>query len=868
MPGSKEHVALTLRVVRASNVKQAKSDPKGQFKVRAESTTSIASSPTESSPFSYAADGSIGFGFHVSWDMGVLDNTLIDRALNEVLKVDVLELLPKEKLSLIATFSIPLFPIFFRPELDDSGTVTASICKAKSLSVTAKSLFASGKQLVSEDVVLDVEVSISECLLDWAAYEGGRFLQISSTGIHKLSNEILNRLFEDENPSQARRNSLQLKVKFPALDTPLLLQGTISKESVAGSNAQLMTRQGSIETIDEKRVSFSSGHRSYMPEETVKKLIDKKRRHDGLIWCTGTIEGVLNACLIGSVEILPLFSVVDVQMKARVYLQSSSRPDNSIQQTKKSNEQVQNSCFLELELLLDRPLLTKRKLQKMPLESLGFIPPSAEVIRANRESNLKNAELLFEAQLRDTIQRISADIAEKSRSISCLTAQDILESDSVGIRRHELSRSIRNFAKAAKASQSPFYIGETPDSFIHEFRHRLSLKALQEIQRAFGISPVTDSADYEFDCALKIAINCEADHKWQECENAHLKRTALRPEYSSTWWEYGKFLLRRKNYPEAKKCLAKVFGMPELARDCLVAFALLELETGDLEEAFSFIIQAIEANPTDSQLHGVCAIIHEIAEEGKESLIHWASYYDANPENTSLFHLGMRLLDYGGYHCAQMLFSKLVEKEGKNLLADLGIIQMTLQLEELDNAHRYLEASKSKYATDTRLMNLSGDYWFLRKEYRNAYEAYLKALDSPEDASPRTYHRIGLSLSICGTDSELMLARDYIAQSLKLQSDFSTFVDLGKIAIRLNLLAEAERAFTEANLMNPTDGTVWLLLARACVLSEKPMEANLCVKKAMAYSITDRDVIEQLANDFFEKNHERAADSLRAWAKE
>ena len=794
---------------------------------------------------------------------------MINNILNSTVKVSVVEAGLKEKGNTVGTYTFQLYPMFFAiDEFDPEKTCTFQKIYAK-INTTKT------EPPVPEDIVeFDLVLKLSRPLFDMPELTLGRILTISYCSVSAVPFDLF-KVGDEEKLDKNDKNAVKKEVTY-RMNIWFQSQKPLYVLTGATIKPNSLPNEMNNPNADEK-MPFTGVYRQFVPRETVQLIVDtiknKRMNITAGVFRDENEEKLLlirlNAdSFVQTGETIKSHEKMQfISAPAKDFTRVSSSFDSDVHKT-------DTQAILDIEIHVDKPFLAKKKLEVLPLESLSYVPRSAEVARIMVEANTKSSERQLKNTMRDTIKAIASEIIASKSNFKGKTpeaiAEALLASQSLHLYKKEMSKAVGQYAQSFKSVQTPFYNLSPEEEFIDHLQKTVIHKAHLEVEQVFGLCPMPENEDFEFDMLLKVADEYEEEHVFSEADIAHAKRKEARPDSFFSWLEHGLYLVRRKRYDEAQESLMRAHALNQSSGECLVALAILKVESRQVEDAFTFICKAIGILPENHFLTGIKAVIHDIYEEAPEAAVVWSQYFARCKVNEpeTLLEFSTYLIKQGGYYCAQAYLAKLLLRYPKTIISCLGVIRLSIVVEEYNMAREYLARAKAKDAHDLRLEKIQGDISYLTKDLDKAKRYYESVILLDKNASAVIYRRLGKILSRAQDENDIKQARTYLLKSLQKERSFSAFVDLGYVSIKLNLLADAEHALTEANLIKPADGNVWLYLAIASVLTGRPIEANQATKKAMELKATDTESMTELAKIFNDNHHERAAENVRKWTAE
>ncbi|XP_010077987.1 PREDICTED: tetratricopeptide repeat protein 18, partial [Pterocles gutturalis] len=159
----------------------------------------------------------------------------------------------------------------------------------------------------------------------------------------------------------------------------------------------------------------------------------------------------------------------------------------------------------------------------------------------------------------------------------------------------------------------------------------------------------------------------------------------------------------------------------------------------------------------------------------------------------------------------------------------LALAQTHLLKEDLSKCEECLcEAMKIDYM-NPNVWAQKGHLCYLQRDFGKAKEYYERAMGFMEDAADMhfIYLRLG---SIYLEEKEYRRAKQTYLLACKDSASCLTWLGVGIACYRLEELAEAEDALSEANALNNTNAEVWGYLSLICLQGGRQLEAEQCYK--------------------------------------
>ncbi|XP_065588572.1 cilia- and flagella-associated protein 70 [Cyrtonyx montezumae] len=151
-----------------------------------------------------------------------------------------------------------------------------------------------------------------------------------------------------------------------------------------------------------------------------------------------------------------------------------------------------------------------------------------------------------------------------------------------------------------------------------------------------------------------------------------------------------------------------------------------------------------------------------------------------------------------------------------------------------------------------RIDFLNPDVWaqkghlcYLRRDLQEAKDCYERTVSFVEDAADMHFVYLHLG-SIYLEDKEYGKAKQIYLQACKSSASCLTWLGVGIACYRLEEMAEAEDALSEANALNNSNAEVWAYLALVCLQGGRQLEAEQCYKYATKLGLEDAALLQEL----------------------
>lgn len=402
---------------------------------------------------------------------------------------------------------------------------------------------------------------------------------------------------------------------------------------------------------------------------------------------------------------------------------------------------------------------------------------------------------------------------------------------------------------------------------------------------------VSDILNESYDSKLKrLALEYEIIGDYKRAIKYYNERTQRYPLEKIVWLDFTRFSIRQGNLNDSEKYISEAISISgeDSSRDDYMLAACIYLSKKKYLEALVFFNALLSANHTDIYAVLLTSFIYKHLKKP-----HLEKFYIAQGKRLVMKHLGIPGCKNSEIHSLQGV--KLRYEEGKGItteiLDDLNFMLVDYLLSEklADLARSVLEKVVNKdsclakylYCTAEieywsqnyeksaeslkELLNLDPRYglgWTLKgnsyyndKKYSEAQECYLKAIRYSKTNNISQLIKLGniYIINQAWTGAKLLFSKccDDEPSSISWQG-------LGIACLNLSELDVAEKALTQANIMNDENPYTWGALAYLCLKQtrEPPgryYQFRQCLTQALKLGLADSFLLANIGHEYLRK---------------
>ncbi|KAJ3339170.1 Cilia- and flagella-associated protein 70 [Gonapodya sp. JEL0774] len=399
---------------------------------------------------------------------------------------------------------------------------------------------------------------------------------------------------------------------------------------------------------------------------------------------------------------------------------------------------VKAGAMVSIEVVLERELIERKKLQPITQTVRDFIPPRKNLTAETYAKRAQKAEADYKAKIQEIARRLVKEWVE-------VVGLETLEKVKEGF-VEEAEKSKKKFLYHMNASGTYFHLKEslkpaithlvrahlrqqhpppTPDD-LHIFLSNLYVQLVGSMHSALHAifrDPASHAEDRKHEerqayAAMgRFADECERDGDWAGAEKYHLERVARWEGSEEAWYEYGCFEMRRGNGEVGVECLKEVLaGLPgaregaETGRHIpsLLAYGATLASTSDHTQARVMLETAQSLAPTYHLSATILGLYLQMMDYEEESDV-WMS------KGRMLWFVEGKERGEGG--AKEQGHEEVVDEEGKRRSSYLDAAEFLMHCRATQMAERAIAAELLQpsvtlptiYLLQSRLQLLRGD---------------------------------------------------------------------------------------------------------------------------------------------------------------
>ncbi|KAJ3045423.1 Cilia- and flagella-associated protein 70 [Rhizophlyctis rosea] len=499
---------------------------------------------------------------------------------------------------------------------------------------------------------------------------------------------------------------------------------------------------------------------------------------------------------------------------------------------------------LGMEMLLEKPLLDKKKLQPINKGVRDFIPRRVIPPHMLYEKRSREADEEYQFQVQDLVRRL---VQEHQAAFALL--EDQQRQDAEGVNDMDEAQKRKRFLFHLNKSGAYFELKEHLKEAVVEvvrerFRRKSPFASKSELQlfmsevyvylvdqmhiainkifhdkaQLFVDPTVSKTAD--FTMLKKFADSAELDHSIQIATSYHQERLAKFEDSLQAWFDYGCFCQRRGMGDKGEECFEEILSRNSKHIPSLLAYGSVCCVNEKYDEARVYLVTAVETQPK--------------------------------------YILGLTILE--------------LILVGPRVKPYLMLSQLEIQRGDHSQAEQHIRAALEVQQDDPDAWAALGHLQYIQHSWHEAQQSYETVLSLSQDPTDIAliYVRLGsiyLQNATSSTGLVINLEAEHkadpkLARSAKTMylracennPSSTSWLGAGKACIALGELEEAEDAFAEANVLNNRDSDVWANLALLCLKLDRQFEANQCIAQALRLGIKDAEILRSVGICFLNAN--------------
>ncbi|KAJ3214771.1 Cilia- and flagella-associated protein 70 [Dinochytrium kinnereticum] len=453
-----------------------------------------------------------------------------------------------------------------------------------------------------------------------------------------------------------------------------------------------------------------------------------------------------------------------------------------------------------VEIMLEKPLLDKKKLQPITKSVSDFIPHRIIPDDLVFEKRSLKADEDYRIQIQEIVRCL---VGEYQHALATNLFAQNLNVDGGGV-EETISITSRDVGEEGMRFQrkSPFASKSDIQLFMSEVyvylvdqMHIAINKMFNDKDAAFADPTACKTAD--FNLLKRFAEEAEEDHNVMVAMGYHQERIAKFEDSFQAWFDYGTFCMRNSMSSKGIECFKEVLSRNSKHIPSLLAYGSICSGLEKYEEARIFLVTAAELQPTYVLGLTILGLFYDIIGEEMES---------------------------EKYLTEAIKLSKSDPNEPKDLpkvYIRLGIVYLTTIKSLIQIT---LPATKS----------------------------------TPSSKIIQRADRSQIELNAA------RMAKTMFLRACEMKPSSKSWLGVGKACLAVGEFGEAEDALSEANVLNNRDGEVWAYLALLCLCLDRAFEANQAIAQALRVGVKDAEALKTTGTAFYALgNISSAAECLR-----
>ncbi|KAJ3101698.1 Cilia- and flagella-associated protein 70 [Phlyctochytrium planicorne] len=522
-----------------------------------------------------------------------------------------------------------------------------------------------------------------------------------------------------------------------------------------------------------------------------------------------------------------------------------------------------------LEIMLEKPLLDKKKLQPITKSVADFIP-----------KRFIPDDMVFEKRSLKADEDYRIQIQEIVR---CLVNEydDALTNNLFAIPENSVSEEPPIQSKNSHEEQI--------NGSYFSFKERLKTAVVDIVREMFkereaSFADPTVSKTADFSLLKKFADEAEEDHNISISTAYHQERIAKYEDSFQAWFEYGTFCMRNALASKGIECFKEVLSRNPKHIPSLLAYGAICSGLEKYEEARVFLVTAVELQPTYVLSSTLLGLFYDIIGEEVESekYLTEAAKMSKNDsaDNGSNFMAAARfLVNCHAPQLAERALSQEILVSGQpsnGVQAYLLLARLEVQRGNFSSAIQHIREALDVRQDDPDAWTFLAHVHFIQKQWSDAQTSYETVLSLPEESKDlaKVYIRLGTvylitvksliqvnldqhhlshAVRVQKLKAELSqveinaakLAKTMFLRACELVPSSKSWLGVGKACIALGEFTEAEDALSEANVLNNRD--------------DRTFEANQAISQALRVGVKDPEILRMTGAAFYILNFAASA---------
>ncbi|KAJ3196420.1 Cilia- and flagella-associated protein 70 [Irineochytrium annulatum] len=554
---------------------------------------------------------------------------------------------------------------------------------------------------------------------------------------------------------------------------------------------------------------------------------------------------------------------------------------------------------LGLEILLEKPLLDKKKLQPINKSVSDFIP--RRVMQANLlfEKRSQKADEDYRIQIQEIVRNLikeyghslAQDVAaselqyEGEISINSKSEKEeqqrrkkfmfhLNRSGSYFSFKERLKIAVVDVVRERFQRRSPFASKSELQLFMSEVyvylvdqMHVAINKMFRDKETAFVDPTVSRTADFAL--LKKFADQAEEDHNTPIAATYHLERVAKYEDSTQAWFDYGCFCQRNGQSPKGVECFREILSKNPRHIPSLLALGAICCGSERYEESRVYLVTAYELQPKYYLGLAILSMYYDVTGEELESenlLAEATKLHKASNATDSLFvSTAEFLINAHAGQLAERSLAQEILQSGPTVHPYLLLAQLEIQRGKYAAASDHIRAALDVRQDDPDAWAKLAHLHFIQRQWSEAQSCYETVLSLPQEPKnlAQIYVRLGSVYLINIDQTQLLscvtggqtperasadanfakLAKTMFLRACEITPSSKSWLGVGRACMVVGDYEEAEDALSEANVLNNRDGEVWAYLSLLCIELDRLFEANQSIAQALRQGVKDVEVL-------------------------
>ncbi|KAJ3416941.1 Cilia- and flagella-associated protein 70 [Chytridiales sp. JEL 0842] len=539
-----------------------------------------------------------------------------------------------------------------------------------------------------------------------------------------------------------------------------------------------------------------------------------------------------------------------------------------------------------MELLLEKPLLDKKKLQPITKVVTDFIPRRVIPAHMIFEKRSQRADEEYRIQIQDIVRNLVKEYQ------ACLQmGAPPLHEESQGGDLESLVNS--KSAEEAEKKKKKFLYQLNQNGAYFSFKEQLKSAVVEVVRERFQKkSPFISKAELQLFISelyvylvdqMHIGINNMFRNKEMAFVDPTISRTAdfslLKAFADQAELDYNVAIAATYH----KERIAKY---EDSMQACLLAYGAVCCVHEKYEESRVILATAIDLQPKYVLSQTIMGLYYEAVSEeyeaekllGEAARLHKLS---TPPDSPSLFlSAAIFLIQINAGLLAERALSHELLQTGPSVIPYLQLCQLEIQRGNFDRAQDHIKEALQVRQDDPNAWACLAHLQHRQKNYAEAKVSYETVLSLPYEPNntPLIYTRLGsIYLGSISTVANghifragkanlpaieherhiqdtnfAKMAKSMFLRACEAHASAQSWLGVGKACIALGEYDEAEDALAEANVLNNRDSEVWSFLALLCLIQDRQFEANQSISQAIRLGINDPEILRLVGSSFMD----------------